>query len=155
MKLYVLRHGKSPQMEEAGVHRDEDRPLAEEGREAVRRMAAYIKESGGNPSKVYTSPLVRARDTAIEAANVLKTSAPEETRLLANVLPAPDLFKGLAPLISREAEAMIVGHQPQLGDLVAYLSGESRDIKPGGCVALELTPERVKIAWAKNPKDLA
>lgn len=154
MKLYVLRHGKSPQLSEAKVDRDEDRPLAPEGREATARMAAYLKDQGGHPERILTSPLARARDTAREAAKVLRGPKPEETAVLDGHLGVGELWERLLQALGPEAEAMIVGHQPQLGELVAYLTGSSVEIKPAGLVALERTDDRVRILWSKNPKDL-
>lgn len=152
MIVYVLRHGKSPQLLEAGVAHDADRPLAEEGRQAVRKMVRYLREEGGRPSRILTSPLVRARETAREVAQVLKLAEPELFQPLDGGVPADKLWEGLKPRL--DAQTVIVGHQPQLGDLVAYLSGRSVDIKPGGMVALEATDERVRLLWSKNPKEL-
>lgn len=154
MKLYLLRHGKSPQLSEAGVARDEERPLAPEGREAVRRIAAFLKDQGGRPTRVLTSPLVRARETAHEAARVLKLREPEETADLDGRLPPEGLWRRLQGAVATEPETVLVGHQPQLGELVTFLTGATVEIKPGGIVALDFSEQRVGILWSKNPKDL-
>lgn len=158
MRLYVLRHGKSPQLLEAGVSRDFDRPLAPEGRAAVKKMVAYLKKQGGNPTLILSSPLARALETAKEAASTLGFRAVEEFKGLDGSIPADDLWAQLKARLegAREGqdEVLIAGHQPQLGELVAFLTGTTTEIKPGGCVALEFDEERVHILWAMNPKDL-
>jgi len=154
MRLYILRHGKSPQLAESGVSRDEDRPLAPVGRQAVRRMAAYLKEQGGRPALILTSPLLRARDSAREVAAVLGMKAVEEFRPLDGGCPAKALWEKLSERLEHAPEALVAGHQPQLGELVAYLTGTLPKLKPGGLVAVEFTPERCRLLWAKNPEDL-
>jgi phosphohistidine phosphatase SixA len=49
---------------------------------------------------------------------------------------------------------MAVGHQPQLGELVALLSRAVFSLKPAGLVALELKDEGpASFLWACNPED--
>ncbi|MDD5630132.1 MAG: histidine phosphatase family protein [Elusimicrobia bacterium] len=156
MRLYILRHGRSPSAAEAGVAKDFDRPLSDAGRAEVRQAALHLAGRGARPSLILHSPLLRAAQTAQEAAGVLKPSAgPEPFPPLDNRLSAEEL----APLLRQRChglcEVLAVGHQPQLGELVAVLSQAVFSLKPAGLVALEFQAEEpAAFLWACNPEDL-
>ena len=156
MKLYLLRHGKSPSAAEAGVATDFDRPLAPDGREDVRKMARLLAERGVRPDLILHSPLKRAVETATEAAGVLKPAQGLETfSPLANELGPEDLAEQLRRRCRDVSEVVAVGHQPQLGELAAYLSRGSCNLRPGGTVALELAAEGpARCLWTCNPEDI-
>jgi phosphohistidine phosphatase len=155
MKLYILRHGKSPAAAESGVAKDFDRPLSEQGRRDARRAARLLAERGAKPELILHSPLVRAVETAEEAAAVLKPARGLEAFApLANALSAEDLGRELLRRGQGLGEVMAVGHQPQLGELVALLSRAVFSLKPAGLVALELKDEGpASFLWACNPED--
>ena len=150
MKLYVLRHGLSLTITEAKVAHDADRPLADLGRQDIQAQVSELKKKGGTVDEILCSPLKRAQETAAEAAAILKPKAGVRVfQPLANEIPGQDLF------IAVQAEAknalMIVGHQPQLGEMVGHLVGHSVDIRPGGLVALDVNGSKAKLLWSKNP----
>ena len=156
MKLYILRHGSSPNAAEAGVARDFDRPLSEQGRTDVRKAALLLAGRGARPDVILHSPLVRAVQTAREAAAALQPPRGTEAfPPLANELSAEELAEKLRRRCQGLAEAMAVGHQPQLSELVAGLSKTLFNFKPAGLVALELKEEGpASFLWAANPEDL-
>jgi len=152
-RLYLMRHGHSPSPAEAGVKTDALRPLSDKGRGDAGRMAAEIAKRGGMITLVLHSPLVRAVQTAAAAAAVLNAE-PQPFKPLDNSLP-PD--EALAKLTERAAPAddvLAVGHQPQIGEIAALLTGEIFDIRPAGVVAVELGPEP-RLLWAANVDELA
>lgn len=154
LTLYVMRHGHSPTISEAGVATDAERPLSPRGKEAARKTARAILERGGKPALVMHSPLRRAVETAREAHGVLQPrTAPELFLPLSNVLPAEDLFKELRAPLERAGELLIVGHQPQLGELAALVGGQLFDLRPAGLVVLELEPgaKRAASVWPYQP----
>ncbi|MBI5239970.1 MAG: phosphohistidine phosphatase SixA [Elusimicrobia bacterium] len=156
MKLYILRHGQSPSAAEAKVAKDFDRPLSEQGRRDVRRAARLLAERGAHPDLILHSPLVRAAQTAKEAAAVLKPARGLEAFTpLANELPAEDLAGELRRRSQGLGEVLAVGHQPQLGELVAALSNAVFNLRPAGLVSLELKDSGpASFLWACNPEDL-
>jgi phosphohistidine phosphatase len=156
MRLYLLRHGKSPSAAEAGVAKDFDRPLSDAGRADVRKAARLLAERGARPDLILHSPLKRALETAQEAASVLKPAPGLEAFApLANKLCAEELAERLQRRGQGLAEVMAVGHQPQLGELVAVLSKALCNLKPGGLVALELKEEGpASFLWAANPEEI-
>lgn len=156
MRLYILRHGSSPTSQEAGVGTDAERPLSDSGRRDVRRISAYLKEEGGSPHVILTSPLARARQTSEEASRILaprlgvRAFPPLENKVRAEALHR---------LVMEEAggcsEVLAVGHQPQLGEWIAHLTGSFIDLKAGGLAALETEGKRFRLLWSRNPSDLA
>jgi phosphohistidine phosphatase len=156
MKLYILRHGESPAAADAGVARDFDRPLSEQGRRDARRAARLLAERGAKPELILHSPLVRAAQTAEEAAGVLKpVGGLEAFPPLANALSAEALSQELRRRSQDLGEIMAVGHQPQLGELVESLSQAVFNLRPAGLAVLELKDEGpASFLWACNPEDL-
>ena len=62
------------------------------------------------------------------------------------------LYAELQKEIARACELLAVGHQPQLGELAAYLSGKIFELQPGGIVALEIGDRApAKSLWSLNP----
>jgi len=154
--LYLLRHGQSPSAAEAGVAKDFDRPLSDMGRDDVRRVARLLAEKGARPLLILHSPLKRAAQTAAEAAAILKPAQGVEAfEPLANELSAEDLAAELARRGRGLPELLAVGHQPQLGELVAVLTKAVFSPRPGGAVAVELKAEEpASFLWACNPEDI-
>lgn len=153
MRFYVLRHGQSPSMAEAGVRHDAERPLSEQGREDVRNAAKEIlARSGAAPVIIYHSPLRRAAQTASEAAGVLQPKLGTRAfEPLSNQMTGELLYSYLVREC-QEAEFLAVGHQPQLGEMVAYLTGQVVEIRPGGVVALSTDDKgKATLLWSKNP----
>lgn len=151
-RLYILRHGHSPTPNEAGVSSDFERPLSPAGLKAVKAAAEHLASKGGAPLLILHSPLVRAVQTAAAAAEVLKpASGVEVFQPLKNELAAPQLAEELKRRCSGVAEALAVGHQPQLGELVAFLSGKTAELRPGGLAALDLDGGTPRLLWSRNP----
>ncbi len=154
MKLYVMRHGHSPSVQEAGVMRDADRPLSDKGHADARSQAKRLADKGERPGLILHSPLRRAVETAREAAAVLGVEA-RAFEPLSNELGPDDLAAQLARPLSDSGAVLIVGHQPQIGELSAWLCGQLVDFKPAGLAAMELPDgpraKRGKLAWAAAP----
>jgi phosphohistidine phosphatase SixA len=137
VKLYVMRHGHSPSAAEAKVAGDAERPLSDRGRADVRAQAQALRDAGGKPAVILHSPLRRAAETAAEASAVLGVAA-RPFGPLANQMGPDDLALELAAPLAKAGELLAVGHQPQVGELCAWLAGRLFEFKPAGLVALEL-----------------
>ena len=155
MVLYILRHGRSPSAAEAGVARDADRPLDPAGREELRRAARYLREQGGRPSLALVSPLKRAQQTAAEVAQLLKPTPELRTYApLSNAISGAELYRRLVDDELGADELLLIGHQPQLGELANYLTGEYYSLSPGGQIALETGAKGARLRWKINPDEL-
>lgn len=153
MKLYVLRHGVALTVTEAKVGSDAERPLADLGREDVRTQAKELQAKGAAVAVILCSPLKRARQTADEAAAILKPkSGVEVFDPLANLISGVELYAAIREQAPKVSELMVIGHQPQLGEMVAHLVGNAVDLRPGGLIALDLGGNgKAKLLWSKNP----
>jgi phosphohistidine phosphatase len=168
MRLYVMRHG--PADDHSPTGRDFDRALTEAGREVVSRAARELQNArgvnpaapgaDGGPIRVLSSPLRRARETAELVAGVISSHAPSvvEVELHDDLAADAELPLGLVGAI-REAgtDALLVGHQPTVEELVRVLLHPSRPSFPGGfrtatIVALEAAPgDRFQLATVLDP----
>ncbi|KYF69793.1 MULTISPECIES: phosphohistidine phosphatase SixA [Sorangium] len=119
MHLYVMRHG--PAEDRAPSGRDADRRLTPEGRERVQRVANELRRvRGGAPlARVLASPLARARETAEIAAPIC--GAPEVELQDELALDAGLPLALVAALARGGADALLVGHQPNVEHLVRTL----------------------------------
>ena len=74
---------------------------------------------------------------------------------LANEVSAEELAERLQSRGRGLTEVLAVGHQPQLGELVAVLSKALCNLKPAGVVALGLKDDGpASFLWAVNPEEL-
>jgi phosphohistidine phosphatase len=156
MIVYIMRHAEA--VEGNDTLQDEWRYLNENGRSAVEKMSSSIAKIGRKPRLTITSPLTRAVQTAeIAAGNACRKNKVIACSLL---LPGADISELIAYLKScKDAKrVLLVGHEPQLGSLVATLLGEEDraiSLKKGACVALELDPEKddkpVAFLWYMVP----
>ena len=64
MRLFLTRHGETDFSLNNTVCGSTDCPLTDKGREQARDLADYIKGKGLYIAVIYSSPLVRARETA-------------------------------------------------------------------------------------------
>ncbi len=117
--MYLMRHGIAA--EPTRGTSDADRALTEEGVRKTTRVAAGLKALGVELDAILTSPFRRAEETARLVADVLNPTLPVELYppLASGAVPL-DVLKGLK-LARRVTRVMLVGHQPDLGELASYL----------------------------------
>ncbi|MBT3394187.1 MAG: histidine phosphatase family protein [Waddliaceae bacterium] len=119
--VVVLRHGKPVDSE--GYAEDGLRPLSEEGRSVQRAVVEGLKDKNIVPTMVYTSPLVRAQETAGIVADVFDVEVQDTEALSCDTFDAEKLLTILHN--SNEGSTIFfVGHAPTLGNLVNEFVGE-------------------------------
>ena len=139
MVLYIMRHAEA--VEGSNIVQDEWRYLTGKGRVAAKKVSSSIAKYGAKTRLTITSPLTRAVQTAeIAAENACRKNVVVASKLL---LPGADIGELVTFLKSckNAKRVMLVGHEPQLGLLVAALIGNVEaeiSLKKGACVALEL-----------------
>jgi phosphohistidine phosphatase SixA len=130
MRLYLVRHAEA-----APGDPDELRPLTSEGREQARALGARLRNEDASPSVVLTSPLLRARETGAELAKALDVETEPEERLA----PGASVHDVRAAVEGRGDQVVVVGHQPDCGQIATALTGGPEPRFPaGGLVVLEL-----------------
>lgn len=155
-RLYLLRHGIAVPHGTAGVREDE-RPLTPEGERKVAEVAEGLRRLGIEPDRIVTSPLPRARRTAEIAADVLKLEGRLEDAAVLRPESSPREIRDW--LATRgESSLMLVGHNPNLSELLGLLAGLPDgvlpfELKKGGVAALECENRApYAIEWIATPR---
>jgi len=115
----LLRHGDALP---AGKDGDDARTLSPRGARDLERLASHLAQIGWRPERVYTSPLVRARESARIALGLVTPSP--EVEVLEALRPSGEPG-AIVRALSEEGSArhvLMVGHQPLLGELAALLT---------------------------------
>lgn len=142
MQLLFLRHGAAEP--KTDWPDDEQRPLSAEGRLLVADLACSLPRLKTRPDLVLTSPLMRARQTAEIVVECLAA----QDRLVIDKRLAPGFgMKQLEKVLRDYAEnavVMLVGHEPDLSELVRDLTGGGRvSIRKGGLAQVEVPDPKV------------
>jgi phosphohistidine phosphatase len=157
--LYLVRHAIA---EERGDKWPDDtkRPLTKKGRARMGEGARGLQAFGVTLDLVLTSPLVRARQTAdILVAELKSPPKPVVTETLAPDRAPADVANALAPH-ARAKSIALVGHEPDLGELAAWLIGAKAplEFRKGGVCRIDspvLPPRRnCRLIWFATPKML-
>ena len=121
--LYFMRHAEAGEHDSKRWPDDSQRPLTPEGLKQARKAAAGLRRSGLRLTRVYSSPYVRARQTAEAAAEELKFK--EKIAFTPALEPGGDFGELEALLRKTDHETvLLVGHEPSIGHFVSCLLGE-------------------------------
>jgi phosphohistidine phosphatase len=156
MHLYLMRHGIACKRHEWSGD-DDSRPLTEEGIERTRAVAKALHKDGRlDIAEVWTSPLVRACQTAELVAEILKAPLKE----CAAMAPGASVA-GLAKFFAKNRPPerfMLVGHEPDTGALLGELhrSKEARSFKKAAVAHIsgDFRPGGMQLKWYLTPKDV-
>jgi len=161
MQLYIVRHGIAINREDPKCPPDPERYLTEEGVEKTKGVAKGVAALGVSADLFFTSPYVRAAQTAEIFAEALDYSK-QKIRRTELLLPGAEstlLFRELA----REKQASTVflfGHAPHLDDVIATALGSKKhltSLKKAGVALIDLkrtSPPMGALAWLTTPKIL-
>ena len=158
-ELYIVRHAIAA---ERGSEWPDDtkRPLTEEGIGRFKSAVKGLRRLGVELDEIFTSPLVRARQTADLLAAGLDGKPP--VKVLDALAPghtSSSVMTNLARVAKRRRIAL-VGHEPELGELAAHLIGAGRALpfKKGGVCRIDLgslTSKRAaSLVWFLPPSVL-
>jgi phosphohistidine phosphatase SixA len=128
VRLIVVRHAHAKPGDP-----DSLRPLSDRGRKEARALAKRLGEA--RPEIVLTSPLLRARETAIAIAK--KSGA--ELRIDDRLAPGATADDVIAAIGDAEATVVTVGHQPDCSEITLALAGVDPGFPPAGFYELELS----------------
>lgn len=154
MRLYLVQHGKAMPKDA-----NPDRPLTEEGRRDVEKVARLLQSSSLRVEAIYHSGKTRAAQTA----EILGRAVTSEKGVVSKDGLAPN--DPVAPireeLESAGKDAMIVGHLPFVGKLASAVIAGNEDAEAvlfsqGGIVCIEKPEGRNgAVAWMLIPDLLA
>ena len=157
MEIYILRHGIA---EEAhGGMKDADRALTPEGAKKLQSVLRRARAVNVQPSIIVTSPYRRTRETAKVAAEILDGgSTLLESRALTPE-SSPEAVWDAVRAHKGEGQLMLVGHEPLLSAVYAYLLGSPAvqiDVKKGSLGRIDIdrfgAQPRGLLRWLIYPK---
>lgn len=149
MILTLLRHGKAADRD-AWHGDDRDRPLTREGmsqaRAALKALAGVVQAE-----ELWTSPWKRARQTAELAAELWDLPLTEQPWLAGDACEPQDWCRQLRSA----GDVVLVGHEPDLSRMLAFLlGGRPMPLKKGGVAVLEglARPAQMELRLLLAPK---
>ncbi|HEX7524369.1 MAG TPA: histidine phosphatase family protein [Candidatus Deferrimicrobium sp.] len=151
MRIYLVRHSEA--VDRVPPMPDAARYLSARGRVSFREMARRFRDAGGLPSRIFTSPFLRAVQTAEILSETLRYDG--EVVVDSRLAPGFDVSKLIAVLddCPSEREIAFVGHEPDMGGLLTRLLSlpQQYAMRKGAIAALDLPiagdPLRVDLAW--------
>jgi phosphohistidine phosphatase len=147
--VWLLRHGDA---EPHGSRSDAQRRLTEPGRDQARAAGQALAALGLKFDVVYSSPKVRAWDTAVLACSALETDPVEHQPLTGRVDPSE--VKALLHAAD-SGRIMLVGHDPYLSQLVHDVTGARVRLSKGGIAGIRLLAAPGDLAVLLRPKEIA
>jgi phosphohistidine phosphatase len=148
-QLWLLRHGEA---EPHDARPDAERRLTDRGREQSRIAGCALAALKVQVHVAFTSPKVRARDTAVLACEALGVEPVDHAALFAgfDVSDARELLGAAGP----DQRVLVVGHEPDFSQVVYELTGARIDFKKGGIAAVRLDGTRGELIVLMRPREL-
>jgi phosphohistidine phosphatase len=148
-QLWLLRHGEA---EPHGTRDDAERRLTARGEDQARAAGRALAALELAFTVVYTSPKVRARDTAQLACEALRCE-PIEHGPLADGFGVEDV-RELLTTAAPDGRILVVGHNPDFAQVVHDLTGGRVDFKKGGVAGIRLDGTRGELIALLRPREL-
>lgn len=123
MELYLLRHGKAEERH-LGISSDAKRRLTESGRMDLEEIASGIVSLGIRPGIIISSPLVRAKETAVIVSKHLSKNKPvPKIAIWQDLKPESSIYPTHKNLIGMEPDShvLLVGHEPHMSSLASSI----------------------------------
>ena len=157
--MYLVRHAIAFERGQDWPD-DAKRPLTHKGAARMREVIEGLLALGVELDLVVTSPLVRAKQTA----DLIIAGWPAPLSIVVSAALAPGaLASAVTDLLSQHTQtagAALVGHEPGLGELGAWLIGARHPLrfKKGGVARIDVPATPVsgsgELIWMATPKML-
>lgn len=142
MRIYFIRHGEA----EPFAKRDFDRHLTTAGRIKLHKSFSTFAKTikGLGEYKIYSSPLVRANETAEILAEYLKKDVEIKEYLAGSYID--EVLEDL----KEDENYILVGHEPYISMWIRELTGENVIVSRGSINLVELDLKEKKGRLFKN-----
>ena len=160
VRLYLVRHAIAFERDSDKWADDAKRPLTHKGIARMREVVDGLLELNVALDLVVTSPFVRAKQTA----EVIIAGMPDPPELVVSESMSPSGSPAaVAELLSRHTKLesiALVGHEPSLGELGAWLTGAKNPLafKKGGVACVEMPTLPIvgpgQLIWLATPRML-
>jgi phosphohistidine phosphatase len=148
-QLWLLRHGEAVPHDSKP---DQERELTARGERQALAAGAALARLGMEFDACYTSPKVRARQTAELACQALGIDPVDE----ASIAEDFDRDDALALLRAHgdDARVLVVGHEPDFSQVVHDLTGGRVDFKKGAIAAVREQRGSGELTVMLRPREL-
>lgn len=138
MRLYLVRHGLAQTRDE-----NPDRPLSDQGRKDVARMASFLGRARVRVARVIHSEILRAQQTALAFSPVIGPGRIVEE--MKDLKPSSRLDTLVEAAAVWTDDTMVVGHDPFMSRVASFLTcGDANAgviaFDPGAVACLERDP---------------
>jgi phosphohistidine phosphatase len=153
-QLWLLRHAEA---EPHGARPDSERRLTERGEQQARAAGLALLRLDVAFDAVLFSPKVRARQTAELATESWSPEARGRLREHPPLASGFDAREALDALesVGGEGRVLLVGHEPDLSNVIAELTGGRVDLKKGGLAVVRLDGTSGELVILMRPRELA
>lgn len=148
MDVFLIRHAEA--IDETLELRDPMRHLTAAGRRQATSLGDRLRWLDCTPTHIWTSPLVRAVQTAeLVAAGLVASATVEVVPALAPGQSARSVIAAMQTLAA-DASVLLVGHEPGVSAIAALLAGRP-DVEPlAKAEALRIVDGRLRWRFAWN-----
>ena len=148
-QLWLLRHGEAvPHDSKPDHHRE----LTARGERQSDDAGAALARLGIEFDACYTSPKVRARDTALLACEAMACEPVEHEALRAG-FDVDDALELLAAT-GDDRRVLVVGHEPDFSQVVHDFTGARIGLKKGGVAGVKLAGAQGELIALLRPREL-
>ena len=148
-QLWLLRHGEAVPHESKP---DAERELTPRGERQSVAAGEGLARLGIEFDACYTSPKVRARDTAKLACRALNIE-PQEEDVLGDGFDREEALE-LLYRHGADARVLVVGHDPSFSQVVHDLTGARVDFKKGGVAVVRTERTGGELLALLRPREL-
>ena len=158
--LYLLRHGKSSWKD--ATLQDFERPLKSRGRDAAEQMGRFLDSKKVTVGALISSPSVRTRQTIDIVLRHAQLGVEPQFDQRIYEASLPTLVHVVSEIPDDRKTAMLVGHNPGMEEMLAFLTRESRHMPTCALAKIsvdvstwkEAGRSAGKLEWFVTPKDL-
>ena len=148
-QIWLLRHGEAVPHDSKV---DDERELTARGERQAIAAGEGLARLGLEFDACYTSPKVRALETARLGCRVLNI----EPQVVESLRAGFDLGDALELLLAHgdRARILVVGHEPDFSQVVYDLTGGRIDLKKGGLAAVRVVRRSGELLLLLRPREL-
>lgn len=152
MEIYIYRHAL------ADFSVDHENPsLSPEGQKQAKDVTLHARDNGFNPTRIVSSPLTRAKETAEIARKTLSLDLPIEVDECLYGGTAPSAVYTFLKKFKKSDKIVLVTHQPLIDKLISELIAAEKSkvqMLNGAIAAIEIKTfgkGRGTLLWLASP----
>lgn len=154
--IVLLRHGLAE--EKTAEKPDQERSLTSDGHARMKQIAKGIERAFPKAQVIYSSPLLRAVQTALWVSKGYRQRVKVGTTDTLAPGASPTAFTEFINALA-ERRVIVVGHEPNLSEYLGALLGsdgtERFELKKGGCYGVRLRQDGTCVfEWLLSPRIL-